>query len=217
MKRVLIATPSYDGKLDVWYTNSLLESVLLGFSNEIAFKPIFLSYDALIQRSRNDLFKIGIEGDFDGILWIDADMEWNPGWAVAVVESGKDVIGLPVVKKNIQESYNVKAKPEDLVLNEEGLMSVQSIGTGFLYMSKAAITYLWKNATEYAELSITNRMVFEVKVENGELISEDVTVCKKLKDGGFEILIDPTKTCNHIGTMKYVGDFASFVKKVRPL
>jgi hypothetical protein len=217
MKNVLIATPSYDGKLDVWYTNALLETVLLGLSNEVTFKPIFLSYDALVQRARNDLMKIAIESEVDGVLWIDADMEWNPGWAVAVANSGKDVVGLPVIKRGIEEGYNVKAELSDLVVDEEGLMKVKGVGTGFLYMSKTAITYLWETSEEYAEPNKTSRMVFEVRVDNGELISEDVTVCNKLREGGFNILIDPSKTCNHVGSLKFVGDFASFVKRVRPL
>jgi len=217
MKNILIATPSYDGKLDVWYTNALLETVLLGLSNEVAFKPIFLSYDALVQRARNDLMKIAIDSEFDGILWIDADMEWHPGWAVAVANSDKDVVGIPVVKKSLEEAYNVKAEISDLVVNEEGLMKVKSIGTGFLYMSKAAITYLWENSEEYTEPNKTSKMVFEVKIKDGEFVSEDVTVCDKLREGGFDIFIDPSKTCNHIGSLKYLGDFASYVKKVRPL
>lgn len=217
MKNILIATPSYDGKLDVWYTNALVETVLLGLSNEVIFKPIFLSYDALVQRARNDLMKIAIDSEFDGILWIDADMEWNPEWAVAITNSGKDVVGLPVVKKSLEDSYNVKAEISDLVTDEDGLMKVKSIGTGFLYMSKAAITYLWENSEEYTELTKTGRMVFEIRIDEGKFISEDVTVCNKLRKGGFDIFIDPLKTCNHVGNLKYIGDFASFVKRVRPL
>lgn len=215
MKNILIATPSYDGRLDVWYTNSLLETVLLGFQNEIVFKPIFLSYDALIQRSRNDLLKIAVENNFDGILWVDSDIEWSPIWAVEIVNRDKDIIGLPVIKKSLNEAYNVKCNPEDLVINEDGLISVLSVGTGFLYMNKKAIDYLWENAEEYTEPDKTGRMVFSVNIKDGQLISEDVSVCNKLKDGGFDIFIDPSKTCNHIGNLKYSGNFADFVNRVK--
>lgn len=217
MKNILIATPSYDGRLDVWYTNALLETVLFGFKNEIAFKPIFLSYDALIQRSRNDLMKIAVENNFDGILWIDSDIEWHPEWPVEIIKRNKDIVGLPVIKKSLQETYNVKCNPEDLNINEEGLISVQSIGTGFLYMSKKAIDFLWENSEEYSETDKTGRMVFNVSIKDGELISEDVSVCNKLKDGGFEVFIDPSKTCNHIGNLKYSGNFAEFINKLKSI
>lgn len=215
MKNILIATPSYDGRLDVWYTNSLVETILLGVQNNIYFKPIFLSYDALIQRSRNDLMKIAAENNFDGVLWVDSDMEWDPSWAVEIVNREKDVLGLPVIKKSLQEAYNIKCNPEDLNINDEGLISVESVGTGFLYMSKKAIDCLWENSEEYSDSSKSSRMVFSVAVENGDLISEDVNVCKKLKSSGFDIFIDPSKTCNHIGVLKYMGSFSVFMDKVK--
>jgi hypothetical protein len=218
MKTILIATPSYDGKVDVWYASALHQTALLGMQSEIYFHPIFMSYDALIQRSRNDLLALAVEKEFDGILWIDADMEWNPQWAIDVVKSGKDALGLPVIKKSIlEESYNVKCKPEDLITNDDGLIKVESIGTGFFYMSKAAIKHLWDNSEAYVHNGANRRWAFEVKIQDGDIISEDVLVCQKLRDGGFDIFIDPSKTCNHVGTLKFSGDFAGFINKISTL
>lgn len=215
MRKILIATPSYDGKLDVWYTNALINTVMLGLQDEIMFQPVFLSYDALIQRSRNDLIGIAVDGDFDGMLWVDSDIEWNPEWALDLVNSSKDVIGLPVIKKSIEsELYNVKCKLKDLVINEDGLIKVESIGTGFLYLSKNAIKYLWDNSDPYIHNGVDRKWVFEVKIQDNDIISEDVLLCQKLRGGGFEVFINPNKTCNHIGPLKYVGDFKTFIDKI---
>lgn len=175
-----------------------------------------MSYDALIQRSRNDLVALAVEQGFDGILWIDADIEWAPQWAIEVVNSGKDALGLPCIKKSItEESYNVKCKPKDLIVNDEGLIKVESIGTGFLYLSKEAFTYLWDNSQPYVHNGKDKRWIFEVKIQDNDIISEDVLLCQKLRDGGFEIFIDPKKTCNHMGQLKYGGDFAAFIEKIK--
>lgn len=213
MQRILIATPSYDGKVDVWYASALHQTALLGIQNEIYFHPVFMSYDALIQRSRNDLVALAVEEGFDGILWIDADIEWHPQWAIDVVKSGKDVIGLPCVKKSLlEESYNVKCNPKDL---GEGIYPVLSVGTGFLYLSKQAFTHLWDASEPYVHNGKDKRWIFEVKIEDNDIISEDVGMCKKLREGGFEIFIDSDKTCNHIGTLKFVGNFADFVRRIK--
>lgn len=212
MKRILIATPSYDGKVDVWYASALHRTTLLGAEAGIYFHPVFMSYDALIQRSRNDLVALAVEQDFDGILWIDADIEWAPQWALDVVNSDKDVLGIPCVKKSIyEESYNVKADIEQLT---EGICSVKSVGTGFLYLSKKAFTHLWDNSEPYTHDGKDKRWIFEVKIQDGDIISEDVLMCQKLREGGFEVFIDTTKTCNHVGNLKYVGDFAGFIKRL---
>jgi hypothetical protein len=215
MKKVLVATPSYDGKVDVWYASALHQTALLGMQSDIYFHPVFMSYDALIQRSRNDLLAISVEQDFDGILWIDADVEWNPQWALDVVESNKDVIGIPIVKKSIEEQYSVKCKSEHLYVNEDGFIKVESNATGFLYMSKDAVNYLWNNSEAYVHNGVERRWVFEVKIQDGDIISEDVLVCQKLRDGGYEVFIDPSKTCNHVGTLKFSGNFADFIERIK--
>lgn len=215
MKKVLVATPSYDGTVDVWYASALHQTTILGLENEVYFHPVFMSYDALIQRARNDLVALAVEQEFDGILWIDADMEWAPVWAVAVALSNKDVIGLPVIKKSLnEESYNVKCSLDKLVLNDEGLISVDSIGTGFLYMSREAFMYLWDNSEKYVHNGQEKRWIFDVRIQDGDIISEDVLMCQKLREGGFEILIDPSKTCNHVGTLKFTGNFGSFMQRI---
>lgn len=212
MRKVLVATPSYDGRLDVWYVNSLLETVALGAQNDIYFKPVFMSYDALIQRSRNDLLAIAKENEFDGVLWIDSDMEWQPEWAIELLNSGKDVIGLPCVKKSVAEQYNVKCKPEDLVV-VDGLIKVESVGTGFLYMSKEAVDYLWETSTPYTHNGQERRWAFEVKIQDNDIISEDVLLCQKLEH--FGVYINPAYTCNHIGTLKFGGNFAEFIERIK--
>lgn len=216
MRKVLIATPSYDGKIDVWYANSLSNTILLGVQNDVLFHAIYMSYDALVQRARNDLIGIAIKSDYDDILWIDADMEWDPKKALELIKSNYDVIGLPVIKKApYTESYNVKIKPEDLVTGENGLISVDSIGTGFLKMSRKAFEYLWDNSEPYVHNEASRRWIFDVRIQDGDIISEDVLVCQKLREGGFDIYVDPSSTCNHIGNMKFTGNFEKFMERVQ--
>jgi len=214
MKNILIATPTYDGKLDVWYVNALTNTIVLGLQNNIHFQPVYMSYDALIQRSRNDLIAVAVKNNFDGMLWVDADMEWHPQWAIDLVNSNKDAIGLPVIKKSItEESYNVKCAVENLVV-KDGLIEVESVGTGFYYLSKTAIDYLWNNSEPYVHYGKERRWVFEVKIQDNDIVSEDVLINFKLRAGGFNIFVDPSKTCNHIGHLKYQGNFAEFINKV---
>jgi hypothetical protein len=56
-------------------------------------------------------------------------------------------------------------------------------------------------------------MVFDIKVENGDLISEDYVLCNKWKNLGYKVWLDPTITCNHIGIKKFKGDLNKFLDK----
>jgi hypothetical protein len=81
-------------------------------------------------------------------------------------------------------------------------------------ITKFALEKLWEMSTIYDSEGQEHRMVCDIQVENGDLISEDFIICKKWQSLGYKTWIDPTITINHIGTKKYVGDFASFLTKL---
>jgi len=213
-QKVLIATPAYDGRLDVWYTNSLINTVRIAQEQGIFIHPVFMSYDALIQRARNDLIRLAIEENYDGFIWIDSDLEFDPSWVLELLEHEKDIIGVPCPKKTDREElYNVRTR--NLEPDEDGLIEIESIGTGFLKISKKALQDLWDNSTPYKNEGRECRMVCEVLVENGELISEDNVMCRKLRDLGYSIWVAPHMTCAHMGPKKYYGDFGDFVQRIK--
>ena len=206
-RRVIVGTPSYDGKLDVWHVNSLLQTIKKGLELDIEIKPIWVSYDSLVQRARNDVVYYAKEGDFDDIIMIDADIEWNPDWFFRLLDYPVDVVGGTYPKKGDIETYVVKKIGNETVYGDNGLMKVDGLGTGFLRFSKAAYEYLWNNSEPYTHNNRNQRWIFDVKIMNGDIISEDLNVCKKLTDAGFDIWLDPKMTCNHVGVKKYQGDF----------
>jgi hypothetical protein len=66
---------------------------------------------------------------------------------------------------------------------------------------------------EYESEGEKHRMVFDIKVENGDLISEDYVLCNKWKSLGYKVWLDPTITCNHIGIKKFKGNLKKFIDK----
>ena len=211
MLKVLIATPAHDGRLDVWYTTSLINSVRITQENGIFLHPVFMSYDALVQRARNDLFKLALE--YDAVIWIDSDLEWNPMWIMELLGSDKDVIGGTYRKKTDDaELYTVKTK--DLTTTD-GLIKVDGLGMGFVKMSKKAVQALWDASQPYQNEGRECRMVCDIQVIDGQLVSEDNVVMRKLADLWFDVWLDPRMTCCHIGTKKFYGNFEGFAQMLR--
>ena len=100
MTKILIGTPAHDGRLDVWYTNSLINTVKMSFEKGVRIDPIYTSFDSLIQRARNSLFKIAVEQDYDYLFFIDSDVEWEPEWFYRILECPVDIVGAALVKKS---------------------------------------------------------------------------------------------------------------------
>ena len=93
MRKVLIGTPAYDGRVDVWFANSLVNTVRMSYEKETIVVPVYMAYDSLVQRARNDLVRLAIEEDFDDLIFIDSDVEWDPAWVFKLLEYPEDEIG----------------------------------------------------------------------------------------------------------------------------
>lgn len=212
-RKILIATPALDGRLDVWYTNSLVNSIRVAQANNIFLHPVFMSYDALIQRARNDLFRVAVEGNYDGMIWIDSDMEWDPMWIIKMIEAKEDVLG-GTARKKTDEAEIYVAKTKDISVHENGFVKCEGLGTGFVKLSNKAFMALWEVSPKYTNGDRECRMVCDVQIVDGELYSEDTMLFKKLNELGFDCWLDPKMTCNHIGTKKFVGNFEAFLQKL---
>ncbi len=208
--KALIATPAHDGKLDVWYAASLVNTVRVAQANDIFIHPVFMSYDALVQRARNDLIALAIEGEYDALIFIDADMEWNPLWVMELLARPEDVVGGTARKKTDDAEIYV-LKTSDLSVHENGLIKCEALGTGFVKLSRQALQALWDNSPEYTNEGKVRRMICNVEVIDGQLYSEDVTMFRKLNSLGFDCWLDPKMTCAHIGTKKFVGDLQHYL------
>ena len=215
MRKVLIGTPTYDGRIDVWFADSLLKTIKMGKEKDIDINPIYISYDSLVQRARNSLFRFAILGDYDDLFFIDSDCEWEPEWFFRLLERPEPIVGAALIKKSDKEGYTVKLINKELKWNEDNtLIEVDGVGTGFMKIGKFALHKLWEISEPYTNENQEHRMVCDIKIENGDLISEDYIVCNKWKDLGYKVWLDPTITINHIGIKKYTGNFNGFINKL---
>ena len=215
----MIGSPSYDGKLDVWYVNSLMNTIKLAEKHDIEIVPIWVSFDALIQRCRNDTLALALMQDCDDLVWIDTDIEWEPEWFYKLLSYPVDIVGGTYPKKgDTVEQYVLNLGDNTGEIDALGLMKVGGIGTGFFRFSRAACQWLWDNSPAYIEVDkggLEKRWAFDVAIRNNDLISEDIWVCKRLiNEGGFSIYLDPMMTCNHVGGKKYTGNFWNWFNRI---
>lgn len=215
MRNVMLAAPSHDGKVDVWHAAALGETCKLGLINNINVFTIYMSYDALVQRARNDIIKMAYDSNVDDLVFIDCDQDWNPEDFFRLLSHDVAFVGVPVPKKSDMESYNVKLLGE-WKIEDNGLAIVDGVGTGFLRIRKDAIKKIVDNSSVYQEphKSEPTPNVFEVVVKDGQLVSEDITFCNKWQKLGGKVYVDPTINVAHTGVKRWIGNFYDWIKIV---
>jgi hypothetical protein len=216
MRKVLLGTPCYDGKVHVEFLQSVIGTLAMASSHETAIYPVQVCHDALIQRARNDMVRLALETECDDLVFVDSDQAWDPEWVFKLLGHPEDLIGGAVPKKSDTNiDFNIKRLPEWQYDPEARLMEVESVGTGFLRISRTALQTVWDMSPVYTEKGVSNRLVFDVQMsETGELISEDNVFCRKWRSTGGRVWVDPSITCDHIGIKTYRNNFAEFIKHI---
>jgi hypothetical protein len=99
--KIFIATPMYGGKADGLFVKSILDLQTFLLSNGIECKFSFLFNESLIPRARNYLVDEFLRSEFTHLLFLDADIEFDPMDVIALIALDKDIIGAPYSKKSI--------------------------------------------------------------------------------------------------------------------
>jgi glycosyltransferase involved in cell wall biosynthesis len=214
MRKVLIATPTYTGEVNMKYTCALLNTIRLSMIKGIDIQVAYTAGDALVQKSRNYLLTLALNNGFDDLIFIDDDIEWDPEWIFKMLDYPVDVVG-GVYRKKIDDAeiYAVRLIEPIEGDSRTGLMRVEGLATGFLRMSRRAFTSLWSTSDPYTNGLLPNeRMVFDLKIENETLYSEDYVMSRKLSNLGFNLWIDPRMCCVHIGPKPFTGHFIKWLE-----
>ena len=90
--QLFIATPMYGGLCNGSYTVGLLTAVGIFSRNGIAMQYAHMMNESLITRARNSLAKDFLASESTHLMFIDADVGFNPQDIVRMVHADKDII-----------------------------------------------------------------------------------------------------------------------------
>lgn len=208
MKKILIATPCLDQKVDAYFVHSLCESIKLGLKNDLDIRCVFLANESMLPIARNELFSLSYRSNDDAMVFIDDDEYWDASALINILLSKKDVISVPVVNKGDKKiEYNVFLDEDAEIDPSDGYIKLNKTGTGFLKMSRQVIVDLWESNIELEFRNKKLKNICEYTYENGSFIGEDITLSKKIIELGYTIWCNPNHTVSHIGNKMYQGDF----------
>lgn len=216
---VMIATPCYGGKVDAGFCCSLMFT-----GQELARHGIHHCWatvsESLIQRARNGLVaKFMANPDATHLVFVDADIEWQAKDLVRLLAHDVDMVCGLYPKKMEPIEYAVHVIPNPMGLTTQnprtGAILIRNAATGFLCIKRRVFELM---AEAYPQLHYRMAEVadpeearwtynfFDVFIDEGILLSEDYGFCKRWRDIGGQVWMDPRIKLNHVGSKVYEGD-----------
>jgi len=192
------------------------------------FYPIF--WDSLISRARNASAAEFLSGDYTHLLFIDADISFDPTDVDKLIAAEKDVVCSPYPKKYIK--YQAIKDNKELVdfavsgkfskINDN-LYEIESVATGFLLIKRNVFQQM---ILKYPKIEYINDIdgygqgrkmwnFFNVGVNplNKNYDSEDWGFCTAWRNIGGKVYARTDISLGHWGWHQFKGNFNKWISE----
>jgi hypothetical protein len=184
-----------------------------------------MTNESLITRARNTLTaKFLLNTDSTHLMFIDADIGWEPWHLLVMLNADKDVIGGLYPMKSLPIKWCVNGFDGAKTSDDGNLQEVSKTGTGFLLIKRHVFEKLNKHPHVIPfkndigldpALDAHMKTYFDTGVRENRYYSEDWAFCENWRDLGGEVWVDKRVLLKHSGT--YVFDHAAQEKVYQDL
>jgi hypothetical protein len=213
--RVHLCMPCYGGQLTESTFMSYIKWANVARQLGLDWTVETMTNESLISRARNTLTaKFLHTKESTHLMFIDADIGWEPWHLLVMLNHDKDVVGGLYPMKSLPVKWCVNGIPDADQNDPSGLIEVTKTGTGFLLMKREVFEKL--NAHPAVKPFINDigldpalnpymKTYFDTAVRENRYYSEDWTFCENWRDIGGQVFVDKRVLLKHTGT--YVFDY----------
>ena len=228
--RVHMCMPCYGGQLTESTFMSYIKWANTARQLGLDWTVETMTNESLISRARNTLTaKFLHTKESTHLMFIDADIGWEPWHLLVMLDAQKDVIGGLYPMKSLPIKWCVNGIPgQPEPAPEQNLIEVSKTGTGFMLIKRDVFEKLdahpatkpFKNDIGLdPALDPYMKTYFDTAVREGRYYSEDWTFCENWRDIGGQVWVDKRVLLRHTGTYtfahdaqeKLVQDFATLI------
>tara|TARA_B100001057_G_scaffold355487_1_gene357505 strand:- start:322 stop:987 length:666 start_codon:yes stop_codon:yes gene_type:complete len=213
MTKIHFLTPCYGGNITEVCFSSYLGFTIMAMQNNINFQVDTLSNESNVNRARNSCAAKFLSGDCTHLMFVDADIQFDPKDIIKLLNHNKDIVG---------GIYPQKTLPPKMVVNtlnngetQGNLIEVGTLGTGFMMIKRSVFDKLIeKGATPYVDaIGLTQEEnanqydFFQCTIDSkGRYLTEDWSFCRRWRQLGGKIWADKTIGLTHVGYFRFPPD-----------
>ncbi len=230
--RIFIATPAIT--LHSNYLASLMRSIPALTEAGIGLDYCLLEGNCHVDDARNALVAEFLREERDSLIFIDSDVGWDADDLVKLIRHDRDLVaGVYPFKQapkvvftgfnhRVLTEFPVSVAPSaELWSDQDGLVEVDGVPTGFLKLSRHCIDLMkekfgdrkFYGKEQPSERRLEQCILFERDFEGGIRFSGDYAFCRKWRSIGGKVYVDPSMTFTHQGNFDWVGNLGDYWKQ----
>lgn len=210
MTKVFIASPAFDGKVNVQFAIALADTNLYLTANKVPTQFHISVTGSLLVAERNRILKAFMESDCTHILCVDSDIGWPAEAVGMLLQHNVDFVAGIYPARGLNKTFLFRPaynENHSIAMNEsKTLLKMNFIPAGFMLIKRCVIETMQK---KYPELYFEPKneqfkhesgfAFFNTEIFEGEFWGEDFVFCKRVRDAGFDIWVDPRIPFDHAG------------------
>jgi hypothetical protein len=218
-KKLMIGLPAYDHKVGVKMAVSLMRLAQKVLEHGITIQVSSICGCSVVTRARNMIADEFMKSDCDSLLFIDADMTFEPDSVIRLLawnQTRPIVAGAYEARKEGKVYIlSLAGDGDNIHMDSMGLVKAHRVATGFMMIQRKVFETLRDMHPEWEHKDINSDNMlygyFDFKLTREGYIGEDFLFCDRAREAGFTVWIDPTIALGHMGHHEFKSHFGNDV------
>ena len=215
-RKLMMAIPCYDGKVNIKTAFAIAQLVPKLDKMGVQITLVHLSGCSIITKARNKLVANFMDSECTDLLFVDADVVINADAVTRLLalSTDRDIVAGTYPRRATDAKFFLDFHLDEhnqLEFDENGLMRVESVATGFMLIRRHVLEHLIEAHPEWEYKGDgdgdVEYAVFDFAIVDGNYIGEDYLFCRRAREAGFKVYLDPMISLPHIGTQEFTRDF----------
>lgn len=224
MKHVFIAVPAYTGTIHLPTCRAIIATITALLARGDRFTLWDDSGSAMIGHSRSLTMAHFLASGATHCLCIDHDVVFSSQDALRLIDSGWDFCAgvYPQRRDPVGFCVGWATGPDDDLIADPltGFLEVGGIGAGFMCLSRECVQRMWNAYKDTKRFDSSDApsgwavAMFDNIHDGHTYYGEDISFCKRWRDIGGKVWIDPEMNLGHIGNKMFTGHLGDHLRKI---
>lgn len=214
-EHLYIGVPAYTGSLGVHTMHSISLALDVLISAGVKVTTNFVAGCCYLDHTRNLLVKHFLESSATDLLFVDADVGFEPQGILAMALARRPLVAGVYPKKGEPPVQWPVELPPKFDLDSDGLIAVNYMPTGFMRINRSVLDYMRESPGLLARYHDRNEgdlvAYFHCQIRDNLYWGEDYQFCADWKSQGGTCWVLPNLDFSHTGPKAWKGNLMEWI------